>query len=243
MKKLSYLLLLSLVISCQSPQKDQRTPANDETVEGIEGTLDCSINNKGCLLKRESDTVIVFFRGWVSPNEMSRYRGERKRLNERYWVPASRDILTRGEIPLGKGNLTSSIFATGSAHLGLTMEEMDQILQAANAKYLVFASHSGGYKGLRATILPAKLEYWEKVTGIWLLDNYYGAQAFANDLKRNFGETFLRENCYGFVTDHNMSKYRSSYKSFCPKTRTSGVTHSGGVLTCMPFFEQNESCQ
>lgn len=204
---------------------------------------DCTVNSKGCLLKRESDTVIIFFRGWVSPNEMGRYRGLRKQVDQAYWISSSRDILTRGEIPLQNANLTSSIFATGSSHLSLTTEELDHILDVANARYLIFASHSGGYKGMRATILPAKLEYWEKVVGIWMLDNYYGGSSLANDLRRNFGEDFLKTSCFGFVTDHNMKNFRSGYSSFCPQTRTNGVTHSGGVLKCMPYFEQNVECQ
>lgn len=207
-----------------------------------ESNIDCSFLNKGCLLKRESNTVVIFFRGWVSPNDMSRYQGLRKRIDNSYLTKSARDILTRGDMIIGNANLTSSIFATGSSHIALSMEEMDLILEKANAKYLIFASHSGGYQGLRKTLLPASLSYWENLTSIWLLDNFYGGQTVANDLERNLGREFLNENCYGFVTDHNMATFNTSYKSLCPKIKTSGVTHSGGVLQCMPWFEQDQLC-
>lgn len=174
---------------------------------------------------------------------MPRYRGQRKQVDAAYWNKSAKDLLTRGDMIVGSANLTSSVFTTGSSHIGLTMEEMDLILEKANAKYLIFASHSGGWKGLRNTLLPAKVSYWEKVTGIWLLDNYYSNSTLANDLERNLGNGFLKENCYGFVTQHNMERYKASYKRICPKTKTSGVTHSGGVLRCMPWFENHQECQ
>lgn len=204
--------------------------------------IDCSFSKKGCLLKRESETVVIFFRGWVSPSEMHRYRGLRKQIEPAYWTKSAKDLLTRGDMIVGNANLTSSVFATGSSHVALTMDEMDSILEKANAKYLIFASHSGGWKGLRNTLLPAKLSYWDKLIGVWLLDNYYSNATLSNDLKRNLGTEFLRENCYGFTTQHNLARYKATYQSICPKTKTSGVTHSGGVLQCMPWFENHQEC-
>jgi hypothetical protein len=207
-----------------------------------EHDIDCSIIDKGCLLRRNSDTVIVFFRGWISPADMSRYRGERNRVHQSSWTDSARDHLIRGEMALAPLDLDSSIFTVGSSHLGLTQNDLDQILEAANAQRLIFASHSGGYNGLRATILPIPRDYWERVVGIWLLDNFYGAARMAQDLERNFGGEFLRDHCYGFLTDHNYANYRQYFSSFCPKVRTQGVTHTNGIPRCLASFERGEEC-
>ncbi len=235
--------LSTLLLSCKGPSLSptDRYPSQSTTIS--EYDLDCEVLKKGCLLKRESDTVILFFRGWVEPEHMKKYTGLRKRVDEKFWIQSARDLIYNGMMPLSRAEMASSLFVTGSAHLPLTQEEMEQILNAANAKFLILASHSGGYVGMRASILPISKDYWEKVSAIWMLDNYYGAEGFAQDLKRNFGAEFLRDHCYGFVTDHNMKRYQASYKSLCPQTRTSGVTHTGGVLTCMPKFDQDKTCQ
>lgn len=203
--------------------------------------IDCEVSNKGCLLNRGSDELIIFFRGWVSPGDMRNYRGERKRLREDFYLPASENLIHGAGLSLGSIDTDLSIFVLGSAHLSLSTDEMDQLLEKANASKLIFASHSGGYVGMRSTILPAPLDYWEKVSGIWLLDNFYST-SFGNDLKRNFGEDFLKENCFGFVTDHNLSNYRGSYRSFCPKVLVNRVEHSEGVNVCIPYFSQGLEC-
>lgn len=220
-----------------------------QNVSYADYNIDCNINSKGCLLKQNSDTLIIFFRGWVHPDEMYKYSGLRKQLDASSWQASGRDLLlnTPAHTPLAELNLISSIFAVGSAHVGLSETEMDELLEASGASYIIFASHSGGYVGLRNTILPASLDYWKKVAGIWLLDNFYAGPSFADDLRRNFGEEFLRVRCYGFVTAHNYDRFSSyldgeSYQSLCPKIITSGVGHSDGVGTCLPYFEKGREC-
>lgn len=230
-------LTLTLLCSCQSaPSRKVSSNAPAEL------SFDCTSIDKGCLLKRNSRTVIIFFRGWASPSDMRNYRGERNRIHPSSWARSATDHLTRGEMALAPLELESSLFVVGSSHLGLTQAELDRILELTHADQLIFASHSGGYVGLRATLLPIPLSYWERVSGLWLLDNFYGAASMARDLERNFGTDFLRENCYGFVTDHNLANYQRHYASFCPQVRTRGVTHTNGVPRCLSAFERGEEC-
>lgn len=216
--------------------------SNNWAQESKTEEIDCSISNKGCLIKRDGKRLILFFRGWVSPHMANRYSGTRKAVGSKDWTKAAKDLIQE-DLSLGKIPLKSSLFVLGSAHIGLTQDEIFMLLETSGASEVVMAAHSGGYKGMRATILPMPLEFWNNVTGIWMLDNFYSGASFANDLKRNFGENFLFENCYGFLTDHNLARYNSSYKSFCPKTLKRGVTHSGGVAVCLPAFEDNKDCK
>lgn len=205
-------------------------------------SLNCQLLQKGCLLKRSSKKLIIFFRGWVSPSMANRYGGSRKQVAEKDWQAAAEDLLFE-DLALAGIPIESSLFVLGSSHLSLSMEELLTLMDESEATELIFASHSGGYKGMRQTLLPIPLEFWEIVSGIWLLDNYYGGAAFAGDLERNFGREFLQRNCFGFTTDHNLARFNSSYKSFCPQTLTRGVGHSEGVNVCLPFFEKGEECR
>lgn len=242
MMKSLFLILMTLgLCACQTSSFRKISSLNDDS-EAAEHDIDCSVSDKGCLLKRNSDTVIIFFRGWVSPSDMSRYRGERNRVHASSWTLSARDHLLEGEMALAPLELESSVFTVGSSHLGLSQDDLDQILYAANAERLIFASHSGGYNGLRATVLPIPKSYWERVVGIWLLDNFYGGARMAQDLERNFGREFLRENCYGFLTDHNYANYRDYFASFCPKVRTQGVSHTNGIPRCLSSFERGQEC-
>lgn len=203
--------------------------------------IDCDVVAKGCLLKRNSDTVIIFFRGWHQ-----RYQGSG--VPQSKWKEAAYDLLTDGwhyggSIPMSNLDLDSSIFTMGDHQTGLTTEEMDRILAAAGAEKLIFASHSGGWKGLQYTITPAPTSYWEKVKGIWLLDNFYST-GFAAHLERNFGRDFLIDNCYGYTVrgTNNYTRYRDHYSDFCPKVLDRGVGHGPGVGQCMPYFEDEQRC-
>ncbi|MCF8059662.1 MAG: hypothetical protein K9K67_10220 [Bacteriovoracaceae bacterium] len=236
MKFLITLFVLLTSCSLVSPKKERGISSY-----GGSDDVDCELLNKGCLLKRNSRTLIVFFRGWVSPHMASRYGGSRKQVSSSDWAKAARDLLDE-DLRLKEIPLESSLFVVGSAHLGLSQAELVLLLEESGAEDIVFAAHSGGYKGMRATIKPMPLEFWENISGIWLLDNFYGGASFAQDLRRNFGEDFLREHCFGFITDHNRDPYINHYQSFCPNTLKSGVSHSGGVAKCMPFFERGESC-
>jgi hypothetical protein len=213
--------------------------------------LDCQSLTKGCLLKRGSDTVIIFFRGWVPDNRF----GSRKQVPSRHWTTAARQMMLEGtqlgwniDQSLAQLDLESSIFTMASSHLSLSMDEMDRILELSGASKLIFASHSGGQVGLRQTILAGDYEYWQqKVKAIWMLDNFYSAATTSAVIYRNFytnhpDKDFLRENCFGFVTDHNLSNYRGHYKSFCPNVLERGVGHSDGVVRCLPDFEKGEAC-
>lgn len=235
MKGLS-LLLTFFLLGC-SFNSTKREVAQSEVQE----SLDCKLSSKGCLLKRDSNTLIIFFRGWVSPHMANRYKGSRKQVHPDDWQKAAEDLLFE-DLKLAEIPVESSLFVVGSAHLGLTLEELLILMDESEADYLYFASHSGGYKGMRQTILPMPLEFWENVKGIWMLDNYYGGAGFAGDLKRNFGEEFLERSCFGFVTEHNRQRYNSSYRSFCPQTLVNQVGHSEGVGVCLPFFEKGQSC-
>jgi hypothetical protein len=233
------LLFLTMAGACSfnKSNSDSRVLASQE-----EAMVDCQLLDKGCLLKRDSGRLIIFFRGWVSPSMANRYGGSRKEVAQRDCAKAAEDLLFE-DLQMANIPLESSLFVVGSAHLGLSQEELILLMEESGAQEVIFASHSGGYKGMRQTILPMPLEFWRVVSGIWLLDNYYGGAGFANDLERNFGFDFLASSCFGFVTDHNHQRFESSYKRFCPQTLTHGVGHSQGVNVCLPFFERGEECR
>ncbi len=236
---LAAICLIGMALGCshQKVEKDRRVLASQEGA-----VVDCQLIEKGCLLKRNSQRLIIFFRGWVSPSMAHRYGGSRKQVSQRDWAKAAEDLLFE-DLALAEIPLESSLFVVGSAHLGLSQEELLLLMEESGAEEIVFAAHSGGYKGMSQTILPMPLDFWSVVSGIWLLDNYYGGASFANDLERNFDREFLKSACFGFVTDHNHQRFDSSYKSFCPQTLTHGVGHSQGVNICLPFFERGEECR
>lgn len=220
-------------------------------LDHINEGFDCEIVSKGCLLIRDSETVVIFFRGWVPDN---RY-GSRKQVSRKNWKESAREMMFNGnqlgrniDVSLASLGLESSIFTLASSHLSLTMNELDIILERSNATKVIFASHSGGQVGLRQTILGGDYEYWEsKVKAIWMLDNFYSAARTSEVIYRNFftnftDKSFLSKNCFGFVTAHNMDNYKNYYKKFCPKVLTRGVGHSDGVIKCLPAFEKGERC-
>lgn len=241
--KNTILFLCLFFLSCaQNQNGSNHVRKTSSQQEPNHESFDCELITKGCLVKRHSRSLIIFFRGWVSPSMANRYGGSRKQVSQRDWQKAAEDLLFE-DLKLAELPLESSLFVVGSAHLGLSQEELLLLLEETGAESLVFASHSGGWKGMRATILPMPLEFWDLVSGIWLLDNYYGGASFAGDLKRNFGEDFLRESCFGFVTQHNLSRFNSGYRTICPQTLINSVGHSEGVGVCLPFFERGEQCR
>jgi hypothetical protein len=204
--------------------------------------INCELLPKGCLISRNSEKLIIFFRGWVAPNLAKKYGGERGRLHEKSWTKSARDLAFE-DLRLFNIALNSSLFITGSSHVDLSSKELKKLLEESGAQEIILASHSGGYVGMRTTILAMSGALKEKVTGIWMLDNFYGGAPFAQDLERNFGRQFLRQNCYGFLTEHNRARFNSSYASLCPHTLGHGVTHSSGVSQCMPFYESSLPCK
>lgn len=210
--------------------------------------LDCGLVEKGCLLKRDSDEVIIFFRGWVPDNRF----GSQRSVPIRHWQTSAFQMLTDPrqigshiEQSLAELNLQASIFTVGSSDQGLTVDEMDRILEEAGASKLIFASHSGGWRGLQYTITPPPKEYWEKVKAIWMLDNFYST-GLAEDLERNFGLEFLNQHCFAFVTPHRenrqINRFNNHFRELCPQVLDSGIGHSNGVVRCMPQFERGEPC-
>jgi hypothetical protein len=236
----SLFLSLSLVLlGCSSnPNHNKRKMSSIDYGDD----LDCGLVSKGCLLKRNSSRLIIFFRGWVSPNMASRYGGSRKQVASKDWANAAEDLIFE-DLKLNDIELESSLYVLGSAHLSLSQDELLVLMEESGATEIVFAAHSGGYKGMAATIRPMPLEFWNNVSGIWMLDNFYGGGSFARDLERNFGVSFLQQNCFGFLTEHNRQSYQASYSRFCPQVLGHGVSHSGGVLQCMPYFEKGEVCR
>lgn len=236
MKYFKLALLIFALCGCS-----ELTPKRSTASTYGDAEVNCQVSSKGCLLKRNSHQLIIFFRGWVSPSMANRYKGSRKEVHADSWRHSARDLLFE-DLKLGSLPLDSSLFVTGSSHLGLSQEEINDLMEESGATELFFASHSGGFKGLRQTILPMPVSFWSQVQGVWLLDNYYGGASFAQDLERNFGRDFLKDSCFGFVTEHNRERYEASYKRICPNTLVNQVGHSQGVGVCLPFFEKGLSC-
>lgn len=206
--------------------------------------LDCQTVKKGCLLKRNSDTVIIFFRGFrngsstPAPENKWTDRAAEMMLNPK---EIGSDITTS----LSELELESSIFTLASYEMALSSNELEKILKASNANYFIFAAHSGGHRGLDNTLKAKDFELSHLVKSVWMLDNFY-RPALARTMSDVLGINFLKEYCFGFVTAHKNNEQRKRYdnhfKNICPNVLTRGVSHTSGVIKCMPYFERDEPC-
>lgn len=211
--------------------------------------LDCLSVNKGCLLKRQSDTVIIYFRGWVPD-----YRfGSRKSVPAKHWNRSAIDMMLDAKQigayrkkALAELELSSSLFTVASPDLSLTEQEVQRLLKAANATQIILASHSGGWKGLQRTLSEdVSTGHWDKVRSIWMLDNFYNT-GLASVMQKKLGLQFLKDHCYAFVTNHKnntqINRFNQHFRKLCPQVLDRGVSHSQGVTLCMPYFEKDEPC-
>ena len=85
--------------------------------------------SKGCLVKRNSKQVIIYFRGHVKG-----LGGKPGRIPSHNWVKSAKRVLQREPYRLKKYNVAASLYATGSSHLSLSNTEIRTILKVTGAK-------------------------------------------------------------------------------------------------------------
>lgn len=228
---------IALNIGCLLLMSFIEIAMNGSAYAGQEHNQSISCRQKGCLLARESETLVVYFRGHVRG-----YPGHPGRVPQRFWAASARRVLTKNNYNLQRYKLKASLYATGSSHIGLSVDELLHLLLETRADRLILAAHSGGYVGLHKTLNSLSVELKKKVSGIWLLDNFYSPANTRKHLTRMFSGSFLRSRCLGYTTPHNHLRYQRYFKNICPGVRALPNGYHVRGLQCMEDFANNKKC-
>ena len=132
------------------------------------------------------------------------------------------------------------VLIMGSSHLGLeqtSILELEALYQRYNLgefTQYTLAAHSGGYDGLFATLREAVSLQIPMPEAIIMLDNFYSVQPANTELYRKVLEGGV--SCGGFLTDHNLDRYRRLYKN--PKCTVIGPENQNHNTSVLPTLQK-----
>lgn len=198
--------------------------------------LDCSDFNdlSGCLLvpqKLTSKKLFIYLRGHFegkSPPHPSSLSDRKRSLEEAVKTYKLAMLSEQVGMPI----LFSSV-----ANIYFTKAKVRAIMREYNLEEIALASHSGSY-----TALNKELDLLSSVKEVFLLDNFYGTEAFALELGELIQESGSL--CRGFLTAHNKQRYESRYKKVinCLVEKNAKFDHISSVGVCLPLYLSNKTC-
>lgn len=187
--------------------------------------------NKGCkgyLLKRDSETVLIYFRGLA--------------LNGLKGNPITNEAYNLQTI-----DSEISIFSTKHHTYGLSYRELETLLRITGAKKILLASHSGGWQGLVKTLPQLRrLGAVAVVNGLYLLDNFYSPRRLTRAVNETFDRGFLKYRCFAYTTPHNKSRFQSHFRDLCGRPNQvrhfPDGWHNKGVNKCLRDYVKGQNC-
>jgi hypothetical protein len=217
-KSLSYVALSFFIFKNIGFSQDRRPPVNIsgelcELTQSLKTGLNC--NSAGCLYvprnysRASSESPLLYIRGLKQD-------------------PApTTQALFEGQYNLGK--LNQIVFATASADTTISKTDIECLKKLSKDNKINTAAHSAGYIGLEKNAEKLK----GNVKNLYLLDNFYDPQGVKSSVS-----IINPDNCTGFVTPHNKSRYLSAQPSCEISQKSSDGEHVSAVIKTLGSGEK-----
>jgi prenyltransferase beta subunit len=179
--------------------------------------------------------LLVYFRGHWN------YRGDVPKSKRRDSI---NEVFKRYDLKVISNKLEMPLLVTSSSHLGVNKKIIIDALKLLNLPLnteIIFASHSGGYKGYLRSL--KNLQSSELIiSDLLMLDNFYFHKSNSALIK-----SYIQKgsNCSGYYTRHNQSRLDSRFTNQVSKSQCNielRVNHNLSVNNCLTKYLTQQSC-